>query len=53
MTEDPFYKWSISEAWAWLINVHYLGFGAMVLCGLIIAVVWLAIVQVGQERAHR
>jgi len=35
--ENPFYMWTILEAWEWLINVPVLGFAFLVLLGIFAA----------------
>ena len=33
-TENPFYKWSIVEAWDWLVHLPVAGFALLVALGL-------------------
>jgi hypothetical protein len=32
--ENPFYTWTIIEAWNWLIDLPVLGFAVLVLAGI-------------------
>ena len=34
----PFYLWTITEAWQWMIDVPVLGFAAMILTGIYLCV---------------
>ena len=42
-TENPYYMWSIVEAWDWLIHLPVAGFALLVLLGLFVLVILLAI----------
>jgi hypothetical protein len=41
--ENPFYLWSIAEAWDWLINLPFLGFAMLVGLVFIVLFAWLII----------
>ncbi len=36
--ESPFYLWTITEAWQWLIDVPVLGLAALILAGIYVGV---------------
>ncbi len=42
-TENPFYMWSIVEAWDWLVHLPVAGFALLVVLGLFVLVILLAI----------
>jgi len=43
VAESPFFLWSIAEAWDRLIHVPIVGFGILVVAGLMIAAIIIAI----------
>jgi hypothetical protein len=40
--ENPIYRWSLTEAWYWLINQPFLGFFLLLILGLsLLMFIWL------------
>lgn len=49
--ENPFWNWSLVEAWQWLVNVPFLGFASLLILGFI-AFMLLLVFNALTERHH-
>ncbi len=47
--EQPFYLWSLAEAWDWLVNLPVLGFVALLFLAVVVVLFWVGLLVLTQD----